>query len=155
MQVILLENIHGLGKMGEEVAVKTGFARNFLIPTKKALYATKDARAKFEAQQAELEAKLAEAKKAAETEAKKFEEISIKLTRQASETGQLFGSIKPQNIVDALAEQHKIEIKRQAVQIGEPIKVVGEYDITIVLHSEVSLKLKTIIERQTTIGITE
>jgi len=153
MQVILLENIHGLGKMGEEVAVKSGFARNYLIPSEKALYATKEARAKFEAQQAELEAKLAEAKATAEIEAKKFEDVSIKLIRQASETGQLFGSIKPQNIVDALAEQHKIEIKRQSVQIGEPIKIVGEYEINIVLHSEVSLKLKTIVERQSTVSV--
>ncbi|MCP4355818.1 MAG: 50S ribosomal protein L9 [Proteobacteria bacterium] len=153
MQVILLENIHGLGKMGEEVAVKAGFARNHLISSEKALYATKEARAKFEAQQADLEAKLAESKAAAESVAKKFEEVSIKLIRQASETGQLFGSIKPQNIVDALAEQHKIEIKRQSVQIGEPIKLVGDYEIKIVLHSEVSLKLKTVVERQSTIGV--
>lgn len=152
MQVILLENIHGLGKMGEEVAVKTGFARNFLIPTKKALYATKDAKAKFEAQRAELEAKINEAKAAAEAVAAKFEDVSINIVRQASETGQLFGSIKPQNIVEALAEQHKIEIKKQNVQIGEPIKVVGEYEIKIALHSEVIVSLKTVVERQSTIG---
>lgn len=155
MQVILLENIHGLGNMGEEVSVKAGFARNFLVPTKKALYATKDAKAKFEAQRAELEAKLAEAKKAAEDFASKFAEKSIKIVRQASETGQLFGSVKPQNIVDALADQQKLEIKRQNVQIGEPIKIVGDYEINIVLHSDVTVKLPLTVERQSTIGLTE
>lgn len=152
MQVILLENIHGLGQMGEEVAVKSGFGRNYLIPEGKALYATKAAKAKFEAQRAELEAKLAEAKKEAEDFAKKFEEVSITLVRQASETGQLFGSVKPQNIVDALAEK-SLEIKRQNVQIGEPIKLVGEYEIKIVLHSDVTTSVKLNVERQSTVAI--
>ena len=152
MQVILLENIHGLGQMGEEVAVKAGFGRNYLIPEGKALYATKAAKEKFEAQRAELEAKLAESKKAAEEFATKFENVSITLVRQASETGQLFGSVKPQNIVDALAEQ-SIEIKRQAVQIGEPIKIVGEYTIKIVLHSDVTVNLTVNVERQSTVAI--
>jgi large subunit ribosomal protein L9 len=152
MQVILLENIHGLGQMGEEVAVKAGFGRNYLIPEGKALYATKAAKETFEAQRAELEAKLAEAKKAAEEFATKFENVSITLVRQASETGQLFGSVKPQNIVDALAEQ-SIEIKRQAVQIGEPIKIVGEYTVKIVLHSDVTVNLTVNVERQSTVAI--
>tara|TARA_Y100001960_G_scaffold35933_1_gene33442 strand:+ start:2511 stop:2969 length:459 start_codon:yes stop_codon:yes gene_type:complete len=152
MQVILLENIHGLGQMGEEVAVKAGFGRNYLIPEGKALYATKAAKETFEAQRAELEAKLAEAKKAAEEFSTKFENVSITLVRQASETGQLFGSVKPQNIVDALAEQ-SIEIKRQAVQIGEPIKIVGEYTIKIVLHSDVTVNLTVNVERQSTVAI--
>ena len=152
MQVILLENIHGLGQMGEEVAVKAGFGRNYLIPEGKALYATKAAKETFEAQRAELEAKLAESKKAAEEFATKFENVSVTLVRQASETGQLFGSVKPQNIVDALAEQ-SIEIKRQAVQIGEPIKIVGEYTIKIVLHSDVAVNLTVNVERQSTVAI--
>lgn len=87
MQVILLENIHGLGQMGEEVSVKAGYARNFLISEGKALYATKDAKVKFEAQRAELEAKLAASKKEAEDFAAKFENVEITLVRQASETG--------------------------------------------------------------------
>lgn len=152
MQVILLENIHGLGKMGDEVAVKAGYGRNFLIPEGKALYATKAAKTKFEAQRAELEAKLAEAKTAAEEFATKFEGVSITLTRQASETGQLFGSIKPQHIVDALAAK-SLEIRRQSVQIGEPIKLVGEYEIKIVLHSEVTTSVKLVVERQSTISV--
>lgn len=150
MQVILLENIHGLGQMGEQVEVKAGFARNFLIPEGKALYATKAAKAEFEAKRAEIEAKLADAKKAAEDFAKKFENVSITLVRQASETGQLFGSVKPQNVVNALAEKG-LEIKRQNVQIGEPIKLVGEYEIKIVLHSDVAVMLKANVERQSTI----
>lgn len=152
MQVILLENVHGLGQMGDEVAVKSGFGRNYLIPEGKALYATKEAKIKFEAQRAELEADLAEAKKQAEEFATKFEGVEITLTRQASETGQLFGSIKPQNIVDALAAK-SLEVKRQAVQIGEPIKVVGTYDVRIVLHSEVATTVKLNVERQSTISI--
>ena len=152
MQIILLENIQGLGKMGEEVSVKSGYGRNHLIPEGKALYATKDAKAKFEADRAEYEAKLATAKQEAETFAAKFENVSITLIRQASETGQLFGSVKPQNIVDALAAQ-SLEIKRQAVQIGEPIKLVGEYKVKIVLHSDVATSVNVKIERQSTITI--
>lgn len=152
MQVILLENINGLGQMGEEVAVKSGFGRNYLIPENKALYATKAAKAKFEAQRAEIEAKLAESKKAAEEFATKFENAEITIVRQASETGQLFGSIKPQNIVDALAAK-SIEVKRQTVQIGEPIKLVGEYEIKIVLHSDVITSVKLTVERQSTVAI--
>ena len=146
MQVILLENINGVGKMGQEVTVKSGFARNFLIPQGQALYATADAKTKFEAQRVEIEAKAAANKAAADKFATEFEGKTITLTRQASETGQLFGSVKPQNIVEALAELN-ITIKRQNVQIGEPIKVVGEYDIRIVLHSDVTVMLKTNVER--------
>lgn len=152
MQVILLENIHGLGQMGEEVAVKSGFGRNYLVPQGKALYATKDAKAKFEAQRAELEAKLAEAKKAAEELATKFEGVSVTLVRQASETGQLFGSVKPQNIVEALAAK-SIEVKKQAIQIGEPIKLVGEYTIKVALHSDVVVDLALNVERQSTVSV--
>lgn len=152
MQVILLENVHGLGKMGDEVAVKAGYGRNFLITQGKALYATKAAKEEFEAQRAELEAKLADAKTAAEQFATKFEEVTITLVRQASETGQLFGSVKPQNIVDALADK-SIEIKRQNVQIGEPIKLVGEYEIKIALEAEVTTSVKLNVERQSTISV--
>lgn len=152
MQVILLENIHGLGQMGEEVSVKTGFGKNHLIPQGKALYATKAAKAKFEAQRAEFEAKLATAKAEAEAVAAKFDGVSITLIRQASETGQLFGSVKPQNIVDALAEQ-SIAIARQTVQIGGPIKVVGEYEVKIALHSDVTTSVAVKVERQSTISV--
>jgi large subunit ribosomal protein L9 len=152
MQIILLENIKGLGTMGSEAEVKAGYARNFLIPQGKALYATKTAKAKFDAQRAEIEAKLAETKKAAEDFATKFENVSVTLIRQASETGQLFGSVKPQNIVDALAAK-SIEIKKQNVQIGEPIKVVGEHEVKIVLHADVTTSVNVIVERQSTISI--
>ena len=147
MQVILLEQLQGLGKLGETVSVKDGYARNFLLPQKKALPASPENVAKFEAQKAELEKANADAQKAAEATAKTLDGVKVNLERPASETGQLYGSVKPRDIADALAEQ-KITIDRAAVQIGQPIKEVGEHAITIALHAEVIVPITVDIARQ-------
>lgn len=147
MQVILLERISRLGNMGEEVSVKPGFARNFLIPQGKALPATKANLEKFNAQRADLEAKNTEAKNAAESAAEGLTDVSVTIARQASETGFLYGSVKSRDIAEALNAQGK-SVERSMIQIGEPIKEVGEYTVRVALHPEVIVRLPINVERQ-------
>lgn len=144
MQVILLERIARLGKMGETVDVKNGFARNFLLPQGKALPATKANQEKFEVQRKELEVISESARKEAEVASQALEGASVKLFRQASETGMLYGSVKP---ADIAAELENIE--KAQVQIGDPIKALGEYDVRIQLHPEVIVRVPVNVERQT------
>mgnify|MGYP002785007909 CR=1 FL=1 len=149
MQVILLAPVSGLGKIGQTVDVRNGYARNFLLPQRKALTATKANLAKFEAQRAALEAEQAKLKAAAETFATKFNGIKISLERQASETGQLFGSVKPLDIVRGLASQ-SLSIEKAQVLIGDPIKMVGEHTVRLELHPDVVVELPVEVKRQAT-----
>lgn len=142
MQVILLERIARLGKMGETVDVKNGYARNFLLPQGKALPATEANKAKFDAQRAELEAKSEEARKAAESVASTLEEVTVTVERQASETGMLYGSVKP---ADIAAELEGVE--KSQVQIGEPMKELGEYQVRVALHPEVIVRVPVNVTR--------
>ncbi|MEC8066994.1 MAG: 50S ribosomal protein L9 [Pseudomonadota bacterium] len=144
MQVILLERIARLGKMGETVDVKNGYARNFLLPQGKALPATKANQAKFEAQRKELEAASEAARKEAETLSAKFEEVSVTVARQASETGMLYGSVKPADIAAQLEG-----VEKSQIQIGEPMKELGEYEVRLALHPEVIVRIPVHVERQT------
>ena len=144
MQVILLERIARLGNMGETVNVKAGYGRNFLLPQGKALPATKANMAKYEAQRAELMAQSEEAVAISET----IKGATVELVRQASETGQLYGSVKASDIADSLIASGK-EVKRSMVQIGEPIKNLGEYEVRIALHPEVAIKVAVNVIRQT------
>lgn len=147
MQVILLEPVTGLGKMGETVDVRNGYARNYLLPQRKALSATKNNLSKFEAQRKELEKKQQELKTAAAKQAEGFNGVKVLLERQASETGQLFGSVKPLDIVRSLAEK-KLEIERQQVLIADPIKNVGSHTVKVELHPEVVVELTVEVQRQ-------
>lgn len=147
MQVILLEAMHGVGKIGEVVRVKAGFARNFLLPRNKALVATKDNLASVEAQRADLESKSAEAKKAAEKLSAKFEGLKLSLNRYASETGQLYGSVKARDLATALNEKN-LTVETAAILIGEPIKMVGNHTVKVVLHPDVIVTVPVAIERQ-------
>lgn len=146
--VILLEGIHGVGKVGEVVAVKPGFARNFLFPRKLALLANKDNVAKVEAQKADLEAKNAAAHKAAEKESAKFKELKLNLTRHASETGQLYGSIKARDFADELAAKG-IKVEASQIILTDAVKTVGEHAIRVALHPEVIVTLPVVVERKT------
>src|ERR1700750_1762391 len=116
MQVILLERVEKLGQMGDEVKVKDGFARNFLLPKKKALRATKANREYFQTQKAQLEARNLERKKEADAIAKKLDGKSFTLIRQAGDRGQLYGSVSPRDVADAMAkagfkgERHQVQI---------------------------------------------
>jgi large subunit ribosomal protein L9 len=136
MEVILLERVGRLGAMGDVVKVKDGSGRNFLIPQKKALRATAENKKVFEARRAEIEKHSAERKAEAEKQAKKLEGVTIKLVRQASEDGKLFGSISSRDVVDGLAEQ-KLIVDRKTVDLGASIKSTGSYPVKITLHPEV------------------
>ena len=149
MQVILLEPVTGLGKMGETVDVRNGYARNYLLPQRKALSATKGNLAKFEAQRKELEKKQQDLKAAAAKQAERFTDVKVVLQRQASETGQLFGSVKPLDIVRSLTEK-KLEVERQQVLIADPIKNVGSHTVKVELHPEVVVELTVEVQPQMT-----
>ena len=146
MEVILLERVEKLGNMGDVVAVKPGYARNFLLPGGKALRSTKSNLARFEAERATLEALNAEKRGEAETFGKTVDGAKFIVIRQASDTGGLFGSVTPRDVADALVEAgHKIE--RRHVAMEKPIKELGLHEIRIVLHPEVAVTVTANIAR--------
>lgn len=145
-QVILLERVEKLGEMGEVVDVKPGYARNFLLPQGKALRATKTNIAYFESEKKALEAKNADTKKEAEKLAKKVDGLKITLIRQASESGQLFGSVNARDISDAVAEAGET-VTRQQVVLDQNYKMIGLFDVEVVLHPEVKVSVKMNIAR--------
>jgi large subunit ribosomal protein L9 len=146
MQVILLERVEKLGQMGDEVRVKDGFARNFLLPKKKALRATKANREYFQAQKAHLEAANAERKKGADAIAGKLNGKSFTLIRQAGDRGQLYGSVSPRDVADA-AEKAGFKLDRQQVSISVAIKSIGLFTIPVVLHPEVKVNITINVAR--------
>jgi len=146
MQVILLERVENLGAIGDEVKVRDGFARNFLLPQKKALRATESNRQVFEAQRAQIEARNAEAKAAAEKASGKIDGQSYTLIRSAGEAGQLYGSVSSRDIVDEIVKAGG-QIDRNAVVLDKPIKTVGVYDVRVRLHAEVSATVKVNVAR--------
>ncbi len=141
MDIILLERVEKLGHMGQLVTVKAGYARNYLLPQKKALRATKANLAHFEAQKAHLEAQNIKRRDEAHHASKAIEGVVVTLIRQAGETGHLYGSIRPKDIVDGLLEQ-KITVVRTQVLIEKPIKSLGIHEAKIVLHPEVHAMIK-------------
>ena len=136
MQIILLERVEKLGQMGDEVAVKPGYARNFLLPQGKAVRATKANRERFEEQRIELEARNLERKSEAERVATDLNGLTVVLIRAASDTGQLYGSVTARDIADAIAAAG-ITIARSQVMMERPIKTIGIFDFRIKLHPEV------------------
>ena len=146
MQVILLERVEKLGQMGDEVRVKDGFARNFLLPKKKALRATKANREYFQTQKAQMEAQNLERKKDAEIIAKKLDGKSFVLLRQAGDRGQLYGSVSPRDIAGAV-EAGGFTINRTQVTISTAIKAIGLYTIPVVLHPEVKVNITINVAR--------
>lgn len=136
MQVILLEKIEKLGTIGDLVDVKSGFARNFLLPEGKALRATKENKEVFEAKKAELEKKNEEAKKVATESSKKISGKTFVAVRQAGDTGHLYGSVTSKDLAKLLTAAG-FAVTSQQVRIGEPIKQVGIYSVTIAFHPEV------------------
>ena len=138
MNVILLERIGKLGTLGDEVSVKNGYARNYLIPTGRAVRVTPENRAAFEARRAELEAAAGEKLAAAETRAAALEDVSVTLMVRASEEGRLFGSVGTVEISKALTDQGN-EVSKAEVSLPEgTIRQVGEYEVEIQLHPGVS-----------------
>lgn len=146
-QVILLERVENLGNMGEIVSVKPGYARNYLLPQKKALRASKANLAYFETKKKQLEADNAARRKDAEKEAKALENLTVAIIRQASEAGQLFGSVTARDIVDAIAAATKTSIARSAVQLNQNFKMIGLFPVSIALHPEVKVDVTINIAR--------
>ena len=146
MQVILLERVENLGVIGDEVKVRDGFARNFLLPQKKALRATDANRKTFEARRAEIEARNAEARAEAEKASGKVDGSSYVLIRQAGEAGQLYGSVSSRDIADEIVKSGAA-IDRGAVVLDKPIKTIGLHDVRIRLHAEVYASVKVNVAR--------
>ena len=146
MQVILLERVEKLGQMGDEVRVKDDFARNFLLPKKKALRATKANREYFQTQKAHLEAPNLERRKDAEAVAKKLDGQSFILIRQAGDRGQLYGSVSPRDVA-AVVEAGGFKIDRNQVQISQAIKAIGLFTLPVVLHPEVRVNITINVAR--------
>jgi large subunit ribosomal protein L9 len=146
MEVILLERIGRLGQMGDVVKVKDGYARNFLLPKGKALRATKESRARFDAMRSELEAKNNALKGDANTIAKTLEGKVVVAIRQASETGQLFGSVSPRDIADMISTDGT-KVTRAQVVLNAPIKTIGQYKVPIALHPEVEVTVTVNVAR--------
>jgi large subunit ribosomal protein L9 len=140
MQVILLERLGKLGQIGEEVRVRDGFARNFLLPQGKALRATEANRAKFQGMKAELEARNLEKKGEAETVAKKLDGQTVIVIRQAGEGGQLYGSVSTRDIANALGEAG-FKVERNQIVLNIPIKSIGMHKMPVELHGEVEVEV--------------
>ena len=138
VELILLERVEKLGQMGQLVKVKPGFARNYLLPQKKALRATKENLAYFEGQRAQLEANNLQRKAEATEVSGKLEGLMVVIVRQAGESGQLYGSVSARDIGDAVTEAGFTIEKRQVV-LDRPIKNLGLHQLKVVLHPEVSV----------------
>lgn len=146
MEVILLERVEKLGHIGDVVKVKDGFARNFLLPNKKALRANDANRKVFEANRERIVAENAAKRTEAEKESKGLEGVSVTLIRQASNTGQLYGSVAVRDIVEALvADGHKVT--KSQVVLDKPIKSIGMYEVKVALHAEVAVTVKVNVAR--------
>jgi len=146
MDVILLERVPNLGRLGEVVKVKPGYARNYLLPQKKALRATKENMAYFERQKAVLEETNAERRQGAEAQAGKIDGASVVIVRQAAETGQLYGSVSTRDIADAISALGT-EVERQHVVLNQAIKTLGLFKIPVSLHPEVTVTVTVNVAR--------
>ncbi len=146
MEVILLQRVEKLGQMGEVVTVKAGYARNYLLPQKKALRATKDNVTEFEQGRTQLEADNLDRRQEAEQVANRLDGLSIVLTRQASDSDQLYGSVTTRDIADEVTEAGFI-IDRRQVELDRPIKTVGLHRVHVRLHPEVTVEVTANVAR--------
>lgn len=146
MDVILLERVAKLGQIGDVVKVRSGFARNFLLPNGKALRATEANKKKFEGMKAQIEAQNLERKNEAEAVAKKLDGKSVILVRQAGETGQLYGSVSTRDIADTLTKDG-FTVERRQIVLNSPIKTIGLHVLPVSLHPEVEVKITVNVAR--------
>ena len=138
MQIILLEKVVNLGNLGDIVRVKDGYARNFLIPGKKARRATKDAIAEFEVRRADLEKVAAEKLATATAQGAKLSGATVQISQKAGVDGRLFGSVTNADIADALKKQGLAEVEKSQVRLADgPLKLVGDHSVQIALHTDV------------------
>lgn len=142
MKVILTEKITKLGNIGDTVEVKTGFARNYLLPNNKAMRWTRENVALFEAKKAELVARQENARKSAESNVDAVKNAKFYMIRQAGDTGQLYGSVSSRDIARTLKEVANVAIESAQVLLGSPIKTIGVFDTQIALHPDVVVPVK-------------
>ena len=146
MEVILLERVEKLGAIGDVVKVKDGFARNYLLPRKKALRANEANRKVFEANRAQIEADNASRRSTAETDSKGIDGKSVTLIRQASNTGQLYGSVSVRDIAEAL-QADGVKVQKNQIVLDKPIKAIGVNTVKVALHPEVSVTITVNVAR--------
>jgi large subunit ribosomal protein L9 len=146
MEVILLERVEKLGGIGDVVKVKNGFARNYLLPNKKALRANESNRKVFEANRAKIESDNAERRTDAEKASKSVDGKTVQLIRQASNTGQLYGSVSARDIVEAL-EGEGAKVTKSQIVLDRPIKAIGIHEVKVALHPEVAVTVKVNVAR--------
>ncbi len=146
-QVILLERVEKLGELGDIVNVKPGFARNYLLPQKKALRANKENMAYFEAQKKVLQEQNDKQRAEAEKIAKKIDGVKISIIRQASEAGQLFGSVASRDIAQGICDATKENVTRSMIDLNQNIKTIGLIPVTVILHPEVKIEVVVNIAR--------
>jgi large subunit ribosomal protein L9 len=146
MEVILMERIEKLGQMGDVVSVKPGFARNYLLPQKKALRATKSNMARFETQRAQLEAENLTRREEAQRVAKDLEGMTVVLIRQAGESGQLYGSVNSRDVAEAVTAAG-VTVERSQIDLGAVIKALGLHKVRVQLHPEVAVTVTANVAR--------
>jgi large subunit ribosomal protein L9 len=146
MDIILLERIEKLGQMGDVVSVKPGFARNYLLPQKKAMRATETNRKVFESQRAQLETANLEHRSEAESISTKLDGLAFIVVRQASDNDQLYGSVTVRNVAQAITEAG-FTVESKQIQLARPIKTVGMHDVIVKLHPEVSVTVRANVAR--------
>jgi len=146
MEIILLQKVDNVGGIGDLVRVKSGYARNYLIPQGKATLATPENKAKFESRRAELEAKAAAELAAAQARAKKLEGLVLKIEMQAGAEGKLFGSVGTVDIAEEIGKRG-IEVERSEIRLHEgPLRTVGDHQVELHLHTDVNVEVKVVIE---------
>jgi large subunit ribosomal protein L9 len=145
MEVILLEKIHNLGKLGDKVRVRAGYGRNFLIPRKKAVPATGDNITKFEAQRIELERAQADAHGAAVARAAALENVEVTILAKAGTEGRLYGSVATTEICAALAAAGHVVEKREVRLPTGPLRALGRYDLDVHLHADVNARIAVVV----------
>jgi large subunit ribosomal protein L9 len=146
MEIILLQKVDNVGGIGDLVRVKSGYARNFLIPQGKATLATAENKAKFESRRAELEAKAAAELATAQARAKKLEGLVLKIEMQAGAEGKLFGSVGTVDIAEEIGKRG-IEVERSEIRLADgPLRTVGDHQVELHLHADVNVEIKVVIE---------
>ncbi|MCW8964504.1 MAG: 50S ribosomal protein L9 [Gammaproteobacteria bacterium] len=148
MDVILMEKVENLGDLGEKVSVKSGFARNFLVPKGKAKFATAENVAEFEARRAELEKIAAETLAAAEQRKAKAEDLKVVIAGKAGTEGKLFGSIGPREIAEAITAAG-LDVEKKEIRMPEgPIRTIGEFEVGLHLHTDINVNVKVTVEAE-------
>jgi len=149
MEVILLEKIHNLGNLGQKVKVKPGYGRNYLVPRGKAVPATEENLAHFESRRADLEKAQADAVGKAEIRAREFDGFSVTIARKAGEEGKLYGSVGTIDIAEAVTAAGKQLAKHEVRLPDGPFRMIGEYDVNLQMHSDITATIKLIVALET------